>query len=115
MKTIMRGNRCAQSAGGFTLIELLVVVAIIGLLLALLLPAIQAAREATRRTQCRGNLRQIGVALHNYHQAHQAFPPGCIDRRPFRSTAERQLAWSVLLLPMLEESGLADRFDHIGR
>ncbi len=111
MRSIIRGNRCAQSAGGFTLIELLVVVAIIGVLLAMLLPAIQAARETARRSQCTANLRQIGIALHNHHDSNKAFPPGCVERRPFRSTVERQLAWSALLLPMLEEGGLADRFD----
>ena len=111
MRALFRGNRCAPGARGFTLVELLVVIAILGLLLALLLPAIQAARESTRRSWCTSNLRQIGIALHNYHDARQAFPPGCIERRRFRSTAERQLAWSVLILPMLEESSLADRFD----
>ena len=90
---------------GLTLIELLVVIAIIGVLIALLLPAVQAAREAARRTQCGNNLRQIGIALHEYHAVTRAFPTGCTDR------GVNQWSWSAWLLPFLEESSLRAQID----
>jgi prepilin-type N-terminal cleavage/methylation domain-containing protein len=92
----------------FTLVELLVVIAIIGSLVAILLPAIQSAREAARRSSCSNNLRQIGVALQNYHDTNLRFPPSaCL---PKGATADN---WSVQarLLPYLEEAGLEDLID----
>ncbi|NMC21737.1 MAG: DUF1559 domain-containing protein [Thermogutta sp.] len=104
---------------GFTLVELLVVIAIIGVLIGLLLPAVQAAREAARRASCTNNLRQIGLGLHNYHQAMSCFPPGGIEHRatidpktgrPY-GAAGRQLGWSLFLLPYVEQQPLYEEID----
>ncbi len=101
---------------GFTLIELLVVIAIIAILIALLLPAVQQAREAARRTQCRNNLKQIGLALHNYHDVHLVFPPGYIagqvaETDPASVETGTGFAWGVMILPQLEQTALFDHFD----
>lgn len=96
---------------GFTLVELLVVIAIIGVLIALLLPAVQAARAAARQTSCRNNMRQIGIALHNYHNAHQTLPSGWIgiDAITRRASVQGEpgWAWGALLLPYLEQQASA--------
>ena len=93
---------------GFTLIELLVVIAIIAVLIALLLPAVQQAREAARRTQCKNSLKQIGLAMHNYHDAYNQFPPGYIAKIPFTITSgERSLwSWGSFILPFIDQAPL---------
>ena len=93
---------------GFTLIELLVVIAIIAVLIALLLPAVQQAREAARRTQCRNNLHQIGLALHNYHDTHNCFPPGQVDRG---ETSTMHHSWMTLILPFVDETALYNAYN----
>jgi type II secretory pathway pseudopilin PulG len=85
-----------------------VVIAIIGVLIALLLPAVQAAREAARRITCSNNLRQIGLAFHGYLDANSVFPPGGWEWRPPNQPWKKQLAWSALVLPHLEQRVVAD-------
>jgi prepilin-type N-terminal cleavage/methylation domain-containing protein len=94
-----------SSRSGFTLVELLVVIAIIGILVALLLPAIQAAREAARRTQCGNNLKQIGVAMHNYHDSIGRFPPGFM----LYDASGEEWSWAVFLMPYMEQQALYDQ------
>lgn len=104
---------------GFTLIELLVVIAIIAILVAILLPAVQQAREAARRSQCKNNLKQIGLALHNYHDVHETFPPAYIDLRygPPGTVADNDghWAWSVFIAPQLELQSVWDAFEPSNR
>jgi prepilin-type N-terminal cleavage/methylation domain-containing protein len=94
---LFRTRRSRSQA--FTLVELLVVIAIIGVLVALLLPAVQAARESARRTQCANNLKQMGIALHNYHDTFQKFPFGWSDRGA---------GWTTMILPQIEQKPLWD-------
>ena len=122
--------RCNVRA--FTLVELLVVIAIIGILIALLLPAVQAAREAARRMSCTNNLKQLGLALHTYHDGHKALPPGCLipggvlvangfsvtdQRNGFHSignntnTPWNQIGWPAFLLPYVEATSLYSLVD----
>jgi prepilin-type N-terminal cleavage/methylation domain-containing protein/prepilin-type processing-associated H-X9-DG protein len=108
----MDRQRAATLRRGFTLIELLVVIAIIGILIGLLLPAVQAVRETARKISCQNNLKQVGIALHSYHNMHASLPTGCIEWRSWRSPPSyRQYAWSALLLPFLEQQPLYDEID----
>ena len=94
----------------FTLIELLVVIAIIAVLIALLLPAVQQAREAARVTQCRNNLKQLGLALHNYESLHRHFPAGSL-RSPQGWYGH---SWLAAILPFMEQGNLYKQFDFLG-
>ena len=116
---------------GFTLIELLVVIAIIAILIALLLPAVQQAREAARRSTCKNNLKQIGLAMHNYHDTHNIFPPGfirqssaglgtytsfCSVRADGTAAANdyRGWAWSAYILPFIDQASLYNQLNPDG-
>jgi len=109
--------RTSPSATGFTLVELLVVIAIIGILVALLLPAIQAAREAARRSQCQSNMKNVALAVLNYHDTAKSFPIGMsFDAAKYRSKVATALAeygpnWIIRVLPNLEEQATYDLFE----
>ncbi len=90
---------------GFTLVELLVVIAIIGVLIALLLPAVQQAREAARRMSCSNNQKQLALSLHNYHDTHGSFPPMIVREE---TATDAAWAWSALILPQIEQTNLYD-------
>lgn len=121
------GGQTALS--GFTLVELLVVIAIIGILIGLLLPAVQAAREAARRMQCANNMKQIGLAMHGYHDAHNSFPPGNTffngqNGTDLRGTGKRceaggvyhgMMGWAAFILPFLEQNALYEQVDFTKR
>src|SRR5579859_7799924 len=101
----------ARRKRGFTLIELLVVIAIIGLLIGLLLPAVQAAREAARRAQCINNVKQIGLAMHNYESSQRVFPSGALP--PPQTGWTWGHSWSVAILPYTEQNNIYQQFDFV--
>jgi len=117
------GSHISRYPHGFTLVELLVVIAIIGILVALLLPAIQAARESARRTQCSNHLKQMALALLNYESSYKEFPPAAIGRNLTKETVggwygrdqaffgKLGHSWMVLILPQLEQSTIYDAWD----
>lgn len=107
-----------RSRRGFTLVELLVVIAIIGILVALLLPAIQAAREASRRSQCSNNLKQLGTALQNYHDNFRRFPIGYVCDQiggGGGGKAWRESTWAISVLPFIEQRSLYDSLDALAQ
>src|SRR5262245_22887518 len=118
----MRRAPCSaatKSVTGFTLVELLVVIAIIGILVAILLPAVQAARESARRSQCLNNFKQVGTAMHSHHAAFNRFPRGIdmwttsepCSMPPGKILPFIGFSWGTYILPYIEESNLYDRFN----
>jgi prepilin-type N-terminal cleavage/methylation domain-containing protein/prepilin-type processing-associated H-X9-DG protein len=103
-------NPSTQQRTAFTLIELLVVLAVIGILIGLLLPAVQKVREAANRTSCQNNLKQIGLALQGYHDAQTSFPPGSINKKPWAWSAPR-ITYMISLYPYLEQGAAYQAWD----
>ena len=114
-QSVIAASSGSKFRKGFTLIELLVVIAIIAILVALLLPAVQQAREAARRAQCKSNLKQIGIGLHNYHDVHQTLPPGFVGvdlaTRTPNIGGMNSFGWGTFILPMLDQAPLYQEFN----
>jgi prepilin-type N-terminal cleavage/methylation domain-containing protein len=102
--------RVVSKRRGFTLIELLVVIAIIAILIALLLPAVQQAREAARRTQCKNNVKQLGLALHNYHDNFLVFPPGAVVSAN-TANGYQGWGWNLMVLPFMDQAPLYNQYN----
>jgi prepilin-type N-terminal cleavage/methylation domain-containing protein len=120
MSRTSRSPFAVRHISGFTLIELLVVIAIIAILVALLLPAVQQAREAARRSNCKNNLKQLGIAMHNYHDTHNVLPQYQFNNTWDRTAAAAAGNWQgrgafVMILPMLEQGNLFDRYNQDDR
>src|SRR5437879_5624146 len=115
-KSLGKSARCKRSA--FTLIELLVVIAIIGVLVGLLLPAVQKVRDAAARIQCQNNLKQIGLAVHNYHDSFSLLPPGHVEVCPPLTPVGTEtgctyfMCWSIAILPYLEQQNLYNMYNN---
>ena len=119
-------RRAVHRNRGFTLIELLVVIAIIAVLIALLLPAVQQAREAARRSQCKNNLKQVGLALHNYHDSQRVFPPGQFDGLGCYISGGgcivpatggggvNDICWMQMILPYIDQANLYNKLNFGG-
>jgi prepilin-type N-terminal cleavage/methylation domain-containing protein len=116
MSCLVRAGCRRRCRDGFTLVELLVVIAIIGILVALLLPAVQAAREAARRMQCSNNLKQIGLSVHNFHDTYKTFPPAYLMRERGNTSLQLQgangyFAWPAFILSYVEQTSEASLID----
>src|SRR5512136_975025 len=111
LEVVNMSRHFSHRSGGFTLVELLVVIAIIGILIALLLPAVQAAREAARRSQCVNNMKQLGLAVANYHSTNDCFPPGALNTyttvdQGLSPTNYTSWSWIAYMLPHMEQVAL---------
>src|SRR5262249_27514980 len=114
MSSVKEGaHRHSETRRAFTLIELLVVMAIIGVLIGMLLPAVQKVREAANRTSCQNNLKQMGLALHGYHDVRGTFPSGYLCQpKPDRNITAPGWGWAALLLPYVEQGSLAQQINY---